>query len=142
MRRGNVYLLVMIFLLIVFVSFSFSAAKSTAESKKLENIQRESQQETYFKHYHGRHKMGSYTKGFDCKKIVATSDGGVVIWWGSKLIKFDKDLKKVGEVELEIPCPLKAYWHTKKDKEKTETAGDEIDPHTIDPYHHPPRIKK
>ncbi len=32
--------------------------------------------------------------------LVATSDGGVVILCGNRLMKFDKNLKKVSEIEL------------------------------------------
>jgi hypothetical protein len=39
------------------------------------------------------------------KKLVATQDGGVVVWVGNKLIKYDKDLKLVKEVELKVDMP-------------------------------------
>jgi len=34
------------------------------------------------------------------KSIIATSDGGVIVLAGNKLIKYDKDLNVVKEVEI------------------------------------------
>ncbi|HEM62017.1 MAG TPA: hypothetical protein ENO24_06970 [Chloroflexi bacterium] len=34
--------------------------------------------------------------------LVATSDGGVVLWAGGKLIKYDSDLRLVREVEVQV----------------------------------------
>lgn len=36
------------------------------------------------------------------KKMIATSDGGVIVMFGNKLVKYDKDLELVKEVELKI----------------------------------------
>lgn len=36
------------------------------------------------------------------QSLVATSDGGVVLWLGKTLVKFDSSLNKVSEVELEM----------------------------------------
>ena len=36
------------------------------------------------------------------KALVATSDGGVILMAGCKLVKFDKDLNKVKEAQIEI----------------------------------------
>jgi len=36
------------------------------------------------------------------KALVATEDGGVILLAGCKLIKYDKDLNKVKEIELEM----------------------------------------
>jgi hypothetical protein len=38
----------------------------------------------------------------DKSKIVATSDGGVVVLIGNKLMKYDKDLVLTGESEIKI----------------------------------------
>jgi len=40
----------------------------------------------------------------NASQMVATSDGGVVVKCGKMLVKFDKNLKKVKEVEMECPC--------------------------------------
>jgi len=34
------------------------------------------------------------------KQVVATNDGGVVVLWGNKLLKYDKDLNLLKAVEL------------------------------------------
>ena len=36
------------------------------------------------------------------KSLVATADGGVVVWLGNKLFKYDKDLVLQKEVEIKI----------------------------------------
>jgi hypothetical protein len=36
------------------------------------------------------------------RQLVATRDGGVIVMTGNKLIKFDKNLNLIKEVELEI----------------------------------------
>jgi hypothetical protein len=101
----------------------------------------------------GKGMMGSMME----KKIIATQDGGVVIWAGNKLIKYDKDLKLVKEVELKVDMgqmqqqmmenrmekgcaggEFKADYpyHHKMGSPKTE---EDVDPHAIDPYHHAPK---
>ncbi|HOW42412.1 MAG TPA: hypothetical protein P5110_08415 [Candidatus Omnitrophota bacterium] len=54
------------------------------------------------------------------KKIVATNDGGVVVWIGNKLFKYDKELKLVKETEIKIDMP--------KMQEKMGCAGGEFQP--------------
>jgi hypothetical protein len=34
------------------------------------------------------------------KEVLLTSDGGVIVVTGNKIIKFDRDLKKIKEVEI------------------------------------------
>ena len=36
------------------------------------------------------------------KQVVATTDGGVVVVIGNRLLKYDKNLKKIGEAEIDI----------------------------------------
>jgi hypothetical protein len=101
----------------------------------------------------GQGMMGSMMD----KKIVATQDGGIVVWAGNKLIKYDKDLKLVKEVELKIDMaqmkqqmmedrdkmgcsggPFKAGYPYHRKMGATQTE-EEVDPHAIDPYHHAPK---
>lgn len=57
---------------------------------------------------HGKSKMGmppqmmGMMKGMMAKSMVATSDGGVAVMAGNKLMKFDKDLNLVREVEIKV----------------------------------------
>lgn len=44
---------------------------------------------------------GLMMKGMMERSIVATTDGGVIVLAGNKLIKYDKDLNVVREVEVE-----------------------------------------
>jgi hypothetical protein len=49
----------------------------------------------------------THTKGDVCermmgKSLVATADGGVVVWLGNKLLKYDNDLVLQKEVEIKI----------------------------------------
>ncbi|MBU0709697.1 MAG: hypothetical protein KJ923_03175 [Candidatus Omnitrophica bacterium] len=48
----------------------------------------------------GKHKM--MMKGMMEKKMVATEDGGVAILFGNKLLKYDKNLKLIKEVEIDF----------------------------------------
>jgi hypothetical protein len=48
---------------------------------------------------YGMHPMSGMMGG---SSLVATSDGGVVVLMGNKLIKYDKDLNLVKEVEIKI----------------------------------------
>ena len=51
----------------------------------------------------GKHPMGPMMmKAMMEKSIVATTDGGVVVLAGNKLIKFDKDLNVLKEVEIKV----------------------------------------
>jgi hypothetical protein len=45
---------------------------------------------------------GMMMKGMMEKSIIATADGGVFVLVGNKLIKYDKDLNLVKEVEIKI----------------------------------------
>ena len=36
------------------------------------------------------------------KKVIATSDGGIIVVTGNKLLKYDKDLNLVKEVEIKM----------------------------------------
>jgi hypothetical protein len=51
-----------------------------------------------------RNMMGMYPMGgmMGGSSLIATSDGGVVVLMGNKLIKYDKDLNLVKEVEIKI----------------------------------------
>ena len=46
-------------------------------------------------------------KGVMHSNLVATTDGGVVVLCGKHLVKFDKNLKVVKEVEMECACCAK-----------------------------------
>ncbi len=50
------------------------------------------------------HSMSNMMKPKDKPYMVATSDGGVVILTGKKLVKYDKDLNLVKEVEIKSDC--------------------------------------
>jgi hypothetical protein len=70
-----------------------------------------------FAHNHGEGKMGGdmagkheQCKSKDCCKsqsMLATSDGGVIILCGKSLMKYDKNLKLVKEVEVECSACCK-----------------------------------
>ncbi len=80
------------------------------------------------------------------QSMVATTDGGVVVLCGNHLIKFDKNLKQVADVELKCACcakkgeagamgdPEQCPWHGKTMKDgagKTQdkaTSGDKAAP--------------
>jgi len=46
--------------------------------------------------------MGPMMQGMMQKTVVATTDGGVIVAAGNKLMKYDKDLNLVKEVEIKI----------------------------------------
>jgi hypothetical protein len=96
-----------------------------------------------FAHNHGEGKMGGdiagkheqcKTKGC-CKSqsMLATADGGVIILCGKSLMKYDKNLKLVKEVEVECSACCKkdstsagsdgqCERHPKKEMGKTEAV--------------------
>ncbi|MBF0384330.1 MAG: hypothetical protein HQL27_00515 [Candidatus Omnitrophica bacterium] len=45
---------------------------------------------------------GMMMKGMMEKSIIATADGGVIVLAGNKVIKYDKDLNPVKEVEIKV----------------------------------------
>jgi hypothetical protein len=73
----------------------------------------------------GQHKLGGAENMRDMmmkkmmmeEQLVATQDGGVVVLFGNKLIKYDKDLNLVKEAELKIDMEammkcMKEYYDT------------------------------
>ena len=52
-------------------------------------------------------KMMMGMMGMMPKQMVATSDGGVIVLIGNKLLKYDKDLNLVKETELKTDVELK-----------------------------------
>ena len=62
------------------------------------------------------------------KSLVATADGGVVVWLGNKLFKYDKDLVLQKEVEIKIDmeamrkkmekCPMSGKMKSEGDTKK------------------------
>ncbi|MDD4908163.1 MAG: hypothetical protein PHJ00_03785 [Candidatus Omnitrophica bacterium] len=51
--------------------------------------------------------MAMNMMGFIPKQMVASNDGGVIILAGNKLMKYDKDLNLVKEVEIKSVAELK-----------------------------------
>lgn len=49
-------------------------------------------------------KHGMMMKKTMTKKLVATKDGGIVLLMGNRLIKYDKKLNLVNEVEIKKEC--------------------------------------
>lgn len=45
---------------------------------------------------------GMMMKKMMIKEIVATGDGGVIVFVGNKLMKYDKDLNLIKEVEIQV----------------------------------------
>jgi hypothetical protein len=65
------------------------------------------------------------------KQMVATSDGGVIVLVGNKIIKYDKNLNLVKETEIKMDmegmkCGMmeKKWHHDKKDKGEKEEANE------------------
>ena len=48
------------------------------------------------------HKRGMMMQSMMSKSLVATSDGGVVVMVGNKLLKYDKNLNLVKEAEIKM----------------------------------------
>ncbi|MFH1413701.1 MAG: hypothetical protein ABIG56_02530 [Candidatus Omnitrophota bacterium] len=69
----------------------------------------------------GKADMHKKMMGMMEKKIVATEDGGVAILFGNKLLKYDKNLKLIKEVEIDF-MGMKKQWmeKCKKGKEMKE----------------------
>jgi hypothetical protein len=75
---------------------------------------------------------GKCGHGGASQSLVATTDGGVVVLCGNHLIKFDKNLKQISDVELKCSCcpkmgmvdgkgaPEQCPWHSKDMKKSSE----------------------
>jgi len=89
-------------LVFLFVAVSGAAAEeggAAAKDKKVRSLRGEKK---------GSHQMKAMMMGKMMeKKLVATSDGGVVVLFGRKLMKYDKDLVLKAEAEIKID---KAEW--------------------------------
>lgn len=90
-----------------------SAAIVCAEEAKSPAIEKQDAPAGRWMHRNKGAMMGGMMKCMSDKSLVATSDGGVVVLVGHKLIKFDKDLNVVKEVEIGIDveemkkiCPM------------------------------------
>jgi hypothetical protein len=83
--------------------------------------------------------MGAMMKSMMSKSVLETKDGGLVVMVGNKLMKFDKDLNLVKEVEVKVdvtgmqemmeqimkncPCPLRKQMMEKSGMMKHEGSG-------------------
>jgi hypothetical protein len=112
-------------MLVLFLSVVFAQEKAQNKTETQSAMQMSGMKES------GMMGKGMMDKGMMDRKIVSTRDGGVVIWIGNKLFKYDKDLKLVKETELKIDMSEK--------RQKMMWNKSDVDPHTIDPYHHAPK---
>lgn len=81
------------------------------------------------------------------KKVVATSDGGIIVVTGSKLLKYDKDLNLIKEVEIKSDnqemqnmmkmCPMMGKGMMGKEDGKEAPAGDDAQEQAEHESHHP-----
>ncbi len=75
------------------------ADKPSSTPPAIADVSKQSAMPMMEMHGKGMHAMGMRPK-MGAKNMVATSDGGVVIMVGGKIIKYDKDLNLVKEVEF------------------------------------------
>ena len=68
----------------------------------------------------GRARMnsmrGMMTRKMMDKTLIATEDGGVIVMVGNKLIKYDKDLNLIKEVEIKVDMDeMKEFMFKRKE---------------------------
>jgi hypothetical protein len=111
MRKAIWIMVVLVSAVFIGVVFAADKAQKTTETKQAAHTQmmdEERMHEEMAQHAMMEHGMKEHDKmkqGMMDKKIIATQDGGVVLWMGNKLVKFDKDLKQVGEAEVKMEMP-------------------------------------
>ncbi len=92
-------------LLVVFCSFAYAQENvgRVADKGMMKNSMMEGKGMMMQGKKMGMHPMGGMMMpAMMQKSIVATEDGGVIVLVGNKLIKYDKDLNFVKEVEIKI----------------------------------------
>jgi hypothetical protein len=93
-------------LVIVAIMFCSTIAFAQDSSEKKESTMEEKTNEKQM----GKESMGGMVMqmmGAMQKQMVATNDGGVIVLVDNKLLKYDKDLNLVKEVELKTGVELK-----------------------------------
>ena len=93
-------------LVIVSIMFCSVVAFAQGPDEKNQPVVEEKMQEKQM----DKERMGGMVMqmmGTMQKQIVATNDGGIIIMTGNKLLKYDKDLNLVKEVELKTGVELK-----------------------------------
>jgi len=93
-------------LVIVAIMFCSAIAFAQDSSEKKEPTTEEKTNEKQME----KERMGGMVMqmmGAMQKQMVATNDGGVIVLVGNKLLKYDKDLNLVKEVELKTGVELK-----------------------------------
>ena len=93
-------------LVIVAIMFCSVIAFAQDSSEKKEPAMEEKMQEKQM----NKERMGGMIMqmmGTIQKQMVATNDGGVIVMTGNKLLKYDKDLNLVKEVELKTGFEVK-----------------------------------
>ena len=64
------------------------------------------------------------------KQMVATGDGGIIVLTGNKLLKYDKDLNLIKEVEIKMDMKMmrKCWRHMKKKRPEDKKVIGEDEP--------------
>ena len=74
----------------------------------------------------GKHSMMMMKKMMTGREMVATKDGGVIVLTGNKLVKYDKNLNLIKEVELEAGMECTAEMMEKRRRMmKKDTMGNQ-----------------
>lgn len=95
----QIWMIVLVGLLMI----GFSSLAFTEENKGDMMDMMSKQMKEFGKMYQGKMKgVGDVCELMMGKSLVATADGGVVVWLGNKLFKYDKDLVLQKEVETKI----------------------------------------
>lgn len=84
-------LLVFVLVLALFGFTSYAFCQETQETQE-EQVQIQKKQMP----------MQMMMRGMHSKSMVASSDGGIIVMSGNKLLKYDKDLNLVKEVEIKV----------------------------------------
>jgi hypothetical protein len=127
MKRVLVAALVVFFLVPVF-AFCQEKTKESGTSIRMDEMameqgeaQEHSRKDKKFDKHGKMAMMGMMMK----KEMVASSDGGVIVLSGNKLLKYDKNLKLVKEVEIKSECNEMMKDKHKKHGEKAEGKEEE-----------------
>jgi hypothetical protein len=158
--------MIVVAILVLFLGFAFADDMAQNKTETQPAMQMPAMKESDMKCCQGMMKEGMMGKGMMGKgmmgsmmekKIVATQDGGVVIWSGNKLTKYDKNLALVKEVELKDDMAQMQQKMMENRKDMGCSGGDfqaaypyhhkmgasqseeDVDPHAMGSYHHAPK---
>lgn len=118
--KKSIFVVLVLGVLMILPFAALSFAEDMPPGMMGDESQQVGDQKSDMKHKHRMQMMAMMNK----PSVTATSDGGVVVLAGPKLVKYDKDLNWVKEVEIKRPEHGKDHDHGAADAPSaSETAA-------------------